>query len=411
MNSGVILKDFSPKDLGTRRQDCWCRRGCQTDRDCSPNCLTSSNRHSIVANRTTVHIVKSTRQYEAWLGSHTQLVKPDLALKHQRMAEGPFPFLRATFYRWMQVWPQVCPDLTKAPRVLGVGDLHVENFGTWRDIEGRLVWGVNDFDEAANLPFTNDLVRLAASALLAINAGHLSLKAKDACSVIVDGYRKSLSERGHPFVLEEEHKWLREIALGELRDPVYFWQKIESLPRLTAEIPVSAKDALEHLLPERGMDYRIARRIAGLGSLGHMRLVAIAECHGGRIAREAKALVPSAVHWARAGEGPAELLYQVIISRAVRSVDPFVRLYGHWIVRRLSPHCCRIELNVLPRGRDELRLLFAMGWETANIHLGSPSRKQIRQHLDRLKPNWLTLAARNMANAVTTDWQEWKKSM
>jgi hypothetical protein len=377
----------------------------------SPDRLTSSNRHSIVANRTTVNIVKSTRQYEAWLDSHTQLVKPDLALKHQRMAEGPFPFLRATFYRWMQVWPQVCPDLTKAPRVLGVGDLHVENFGTWRDIEGRLVWGVNDFDEAAGLPFTNDLVRLAASALLAIDAGHLSLKAKDACSVILDGYHKSLSERGHPFVLEEEHKWLREIALGELRDPVHFWQKMESLPRLTAEIPVSAQDALEHLLPESGMDYRIARRIAGLGSLGHMRLVAIAECHGGRIAREAKALVPSAVHWARSGEGPAELLYQVIIGRAVRSVDPFVRLYGHWIVRRLSPHCCRIELSVLPRGRDELRLLFAMGWETANIHLGSPSRRQILQHLDRLKPNWLTLAARDMANAVTQDWHAWKKSM
>jgi Uncharacterized protein conserved in bacteria (DUF2252) len=359
-----------------------------------------------------VNIVKSTRQYEAWLGSHTQLVKADLALKHQRMAEAPFLFLRATFYRWMQVWPQVCPDLAKAARVLGVGDLHVENFGTWRDIEGRLVWGVNDFDEAADLPFTNDLVRLAASALLAVDAGHLSLKAKDACSVILDGYRKSLSEHGRPFVLEEEHKWLREIALGELRDPVHFWQKMESLPRLTAKIPVSGQDALEHLLPEHGMDYRIARRIAGLGSLGHMRLVAIAECHGGKIAREAKALIPSAVHWAQGGDGPADLLYQVVISRAVRAVDPFVRLYGHWIVRRLSPHCCRIELNVLPRGRDELRLLLSMGWEIANIHLGSPSaRRQIRQHLDRLKPNWLTLAARDMANAVTEDWQEWKKSM
>jgi len=32
--------------------------------------------------------------------------------------------------------------------VLAVGDLHVENFGTWRDAEGRLIWGVNDFDES-----------------------------------------------------------------------------------------------------------------------------------------------------------------------------------------------------------------------------------------------------------------------
>ena len=82
--------------------------------------------------------------------------------------------------------------------------------------------------------------------------------------------------------------WLRQIALGELRDPVLFWQKMESLPRAKGEIPVSARDALEHLLPERGLDYRIVSRVAGLGSLGRVRLVALAECNGGRIAREAK---------------------------------------------------------------------------------------------------------------------------
>src|SRR6202140_3358031 len=123
-----------------------------------------------------MNIVKETHRFEEGLGRHTTLVKPDLRLKHQRMAEAVFPFLRATFYLWMQIWPEVCPDLAKAPGVLGVGDLHVENFGTWRDVEGRLIWGVNDFDEAAVLPYTNDLVRLAASALLAITAGHLTLR-------------------------------------------------------------------------------------------------------------------------------------------------------------------------------------------------------------------------------------------
>ena len=154
---------------------------------------------------TVVNVVKSTRRYEAWLGSHTSILKSDLRLKHQHMAEAPLSFLRATFYRWAQVWPEVCSDLAKAPRVLGVGDLHIENFGTWRDAEGRLVWGVDDFDEAATLPFTNDLVRLAVSTLLAIEAGHLSLKAKDACAVILDGYRKSFAEHGQPFVLSLIH--------------------------------------------------------------------------------------------------------------------------------------------------------------------------------------------------------------
>jgi uncharacterized protein (DUF2252 family) len=357
-----------------------------------------------------VNIVKATRHYEAWLSSHTPIVKADLRLKHQRMAEAAFPFLRATFYRWMQIWPEVCPDLSKAPRILSVGDLHVENFGTWRDVEGRLVWGVNDFDEAATLPYTNDLVRLATSAILAIAGGHLSLKDKDACMVILDGYRKSLAEHGLPFVLEEQHRWLRQIALSELRDPIVFWQKMDRLPRVTGEIPASAQDALEHLLPERGLDYRIARRVAGLGSLGRMRLVALAECNGGKVAREAKALVSSSVYWAHGTDQP-ELMYQVIINRAVRSPDPFVQMRGRWIVRRLSPHCCRIELSVLPKGQEDLRLLFAMGWETANIHLGSPDAvKKIRQHLDRLKPDWLCVSARSMADAVIRDWRVWRKS-
>jgi hypothetical protein len=34
-----------------------------------------------------VNIIKSTRQYEHWLGTHSQLVKLDLQLKHRRMAE------------------------------------------------------------------------------------------------------------------------------------------------------------------------------------------------------------------------------------------------------------------------------------------------------------------------------------
>ena len=179
----------------------------------------------------------------------------------------------------------------------------------------------------------------------------------------------------------------------------------------TGEVSVSAKEALKHLMPEPGLIYRTVRRVAGLGSLGHIRLVAIALCHGAKIAREAKALVPSSVYWAKGDEGPAEILYQAIISRAVRCPDPFVRLRGRWIVRRLSPHCSRIELTELPTNRDELKLL-CHGWETANIHLGTvDAQKYIRRHLSRLKPNWLFAAAKEMRNAVSHDWRTWRKSM
>jgi uncharacterized protein (DUF2252 family) len=358
-----------------------------------------------------MNIVKATARYEDWLRSHTSLVEADLRLKHERMAESVFPFLRATFYRWVQIWPEVCPDLAKAPKILAVGDLHVENFGTWRDVEGRLIWGVNDFDEAANLSYANDLVRLAVSALLAIEENRLAATGKDACAEILAGYTKSLGESGRPFVLEEGNKWLRSIALNELRDPDRFWKKMDALPSIRGETSPSAREALEHLLPYPGLQYRLARRVAGLGSLGHQRVVAIAEFHGGKIAREAKMLVPSSVFWAYDLPRPAEIWYQALLSRVVRCPDPFVQLRGRWIVRRLSPHCSRIELVVLPSNRDECRLLFSMGWETANIHLGNRDAvKGIRKHLSNQKSTWLYAAAREMVAAVKDDYQVWRKT-
>src|SRR6202047_3729718 len=146
-----------------------------------------------------MNVVKATRQFEAWLGKRTPLVKKDLRTKHEAMKSSAFRFLRATYYRWAQIWPKICSDLAKSPQVLAVGDLHVENFGTWRDIEGRLIWGVNDFDEAYPLAYTNDLVRLAVSVHLAAEDGKLPLKREDICNTMLEGYRKSLEEQGCAF--------------------------------------------------------------------------------------------------------------------------------------------------------------------------------------------------------------------
>src|SRR6516164_4808771 len=127
-------------------------------------------------------IRQATREYENWLARHFRVLKIDLRLKHRMMAEDPFSFLRATFYRWMQLFWAICPKANQAPELLAVGDLHVANFGTWRDAEGRLIWGINDFDEAYPLPYSNDLVRLATSANLAIHTNHLRIKLSDACT-------------------------------------------------------------------------------------------------------------------------------------------------------------------------------------------------------------------------------------
>ena len=135
-----------------------------------------------------MNIVKATKQYEDWLRLHIRIVEPDLRIKHEQMAAALFPFFRATFYRWLQVWPKDCAELDRVPHILSVGDLHVENFGTWRDTDGRLIWGVNDFDEACMYPYTMDLVRLALSALLATLENRLQMKPKGSAATILAGY-------------------------------------------------------------------------------------------------------------------------------------------------------------------------------------------------------------------------------
>ena len=359
-----------------------------------------------------MNIVKATSAYETWLARHIRLLPADLQRKHQAMAQDVFPFFRATFYRWMQVWPKVCPDADRAPHMLAVGDLHVENFGTWRDVEGRLVWGINDFDEVYELPYTIDLVRLAASAHVAIRESRLAIAARDACDAILTGYKKSLEMGGVPYILAEEHDWLRHMMTSVLRDPVQFWTKLNSLPTLKGRVPKSARRAIERMMPAADLEYRVVHRIAGLGSLGRERYVAIASCSGARVAREAKALAPSACVWASAGKLSERIRYQEALDRSVRDVDPFVRLRGSWIVRRLAPDCSRVELTSMPKERDESRLLRAMGFETANVHLGTPgAAKAILRDLNKRPANWLHEAATAMVKAVTADWGEWRKTV
>jgi hypothetical protein len=355
-----------------------------------------------------MNIHKSTQAYEQWLGQQIKLLPGDLKLKHQAMASAIFPFFRATFYRWMEQWPDVCPEANQAPKVLAVGDLHVENFGTWRDVEGRLVWGVNDFDEATTLPYTVDLVRLAASAHLAIDAAHLQLEHQDACASILNGYREGLSSGGSPFVLAESHVWLREMVHGVLRDPCHFWTKTDALKTIRTAVPASATKGLERMMPEKGLAYRVTHRIAGLGSLGRERFVALAEYGGGKVAREAKALAPSAVLWATGSKNSA-IRYQEILDTSIRCQDPFVKLRQGWIVRRLAPDCSRVELNQIPKEREEGKLLFAMGFETANVHLGSArAGKAIAKDFAKRPKKWLHEAATAMVKALKSDWNEWK---
>jgi uncharacterized protein DUF2252 len=86
-------------------------------------------------------IAKSSAAFEAWMRHRTDVSGKLLKRKHRKMSSGPFPFLRATFYRWVEQWPAVCPNLAGREQdvLLAARDLHVENFGVWLDSRQRLV--------------------------------------------------------------------------------------------------------------------------------------------------------------------------------------------------------------------------------------------------------------------------------
>lgn len=361
-------------------------------------------------NSALVSIVAATKSYESWVGRQVRLVRSDVAYKHEQMALAPFPFLRSTFYRWVQAWEDTCPELASAPTVLAVGDLHTENFGTWRDTEGRLIWGINDFDEAFPMAYTNDLVRLATSARFAIGAGALVLTPRAACNAILEGYRKTIEAGGKPFVLAEEHHVLRRDAQSELRDPVRFWTAMVDLPP-ARKPPAAAVSVLQRELNRMDDPHFVIRR-AGLGSLGHPRIVAIAEHKGGWIAREAKELVASGVAWAKGEAGAVPIHYPTIVRRAVRCADPFLEIRGRWVLRRLAPDCSRIEFTVARLPAEQSDLLTAMGAEAANVHIGSGPQRvaAVARDLAGRSPDWLKVASRAMERSTTADYVAWQRA-
>ena len=357
-----------------------------------------------------MNIHQATTSFEKWTRECTPVIESDFRFKHERMRTTLFYFFRGTFYRWTQLFPEICGGLFRAPKLLAVGDLHVGSFGTWRDFEGRLNWGIDDFDDSFPLPYTNDLVRLAASVRIAIDGENLSVGFKDGCDIILEAYRQSLRDGGKPFVLAEAASHMEKLGIERIKPPKGFWDKLNHLPTVPKGHDLHVKPVLQEALPKPIRDFKIVHRRAGMGSLGQPRFVAIGECEGGFVAREAKKMVPSACRWPQDRKS-LDPYYQQIMSNAVRSPDPFQCILKGWVIRRLSPDSNPIEITELPRQRDDELLLHAMGEETANVHLGSKRKiRAVLRHLQRQKANWLRSAAKDLAKAIEKDWREYRKS-
>ena len=102
-------------------------------------------------------------------------MRPDLEYKWELMAADAFVLFRGTYYRWLETIDAIAPELD-GPVVGVVGDLHVENFGTWgvkkkTRRRGTARVGRQRLRRERGAPYTYDLARLATSAALGDRRG------------------------------------------------------------------------------------------------------------------------------------------------------------------------------------------------------------------------------------------------
>ena len=139
---------------------------------------------------------------------------PDLVpLRHERMAEAPFPYYRGT--------PAVMAfDLAGTPRsdimVQASGDAHLSNFGLFASPERTLVFDANDFDETLPGPWEWDVKRLAASIVIAGRANGFSAAQNRAATLAtVRGYRQWMARFAAMRLIDV---WYAQITDADIRE-------------------------------------------------------------------------------------------------------------------------------------------------------------------------------------------------
>jgi uncharacterized protein (DUF2252 family) len=217
------------------------------------------------------------------------------------MAQNPFVFLRGTCHLFYDALPD-SPLFRDAPLAWCCGDLHFENFGSYK-ADNRLVYfDINDYDEAALAPVTWDMIRL----LTSIQSGADALHATHAETLAIsqsclDAYRSGLLN-GKPLWVERETSagLVNELLTAlQSRDRATFLDKrtirkghqrslkiegVKALPasadQKIAVIKFMGQFASAQPNPKFFEVIDVAKRIAGTGSLGVERFVVLVEGKG-----------------------------------------------------------------------------------------------------------------------------------
>jgi uncharacterized protein (DUF2252 family) len=224
-----------------------------------------------------------------------------LAMKYRKMTESLFVFLRGTCHLFYDALPDT-QVLDGAPLAWACGDLHLENFGSYKGDDRQVCFDINDFDVAALAPCTWDLVRLLSSILCCADSiGATQAEALEACRAALSAYRDALL-KGKPLRVEREDvTGLISDLLGQVqkRKRMEFLDKhteghgAQRRIRIDNFKAMAVSDAQRTMVmtfmqtfavrqpsPEFFQVVDVARRIAGTGSLGVDRYVVLIEGKG-----------------------------------------------------------------------------------------------------------------------------------
>lgn len=226
-----------------------------------------------------------------------------LALKHRKMQQSAFAWYRGTsdlFYaRWLTPLLAI-----EAPTVWLNGDMHLENFGTYRGDNRLTYFDVGDFDDACRGPAVIDLLRFLTGIIVA--APELGLARKEARALAAYGLGRYWAA-----LRDGKARWLeRRTASGAIGDLLHDLErrsqadllekrtvikdgkrrlrfdtgKAIKLDKDEARQVIDALDrfARKRAHPEFFEVHDVAQRVAGLGALGRPRYVVLLKGNGGK---------------------------------------------------------------------------------------------------------------------------------
>ncbi|MFM8913465.1 MAG: DUF2252 family protein [Flammeovirgaceae bacterium] len=137
------------------------------------------------------------------LDFHAHRQEPTLPRKYALMAADAFSFYRATCFLFYQDFAAE-PAVNVGPITWVCGDLHLENFGSYRAANGLVYFDINDFDEALLAPALWDVSRFLCGIGVAASVWAYSAKeAESLMQLAVAAYSNHL-RAGKPYAIERE---------------------------------------------------------------------------------------------------------------------------------------------------------------------------------------------------------------